>query len=84
MDKLQLFAREDLLLQQLLEVISAQVHNPVDRERQLHLGTPEQEIKLHRRVQQESIYINEGATLMTDGAKINAFYTFFYMTSHCS
>ena len=32
MDKVQLFARKNLLLQQLLEVISAQIHNPVDRE----------------------------------------------------
>ncbi len=32
-------------LQQLLEVISAQIHNPVYRKWQLHLKTPEQEIK---------------------------------------
>lgn len=84
MDKLQLFLRKDLLLQQLLEVISAQIHNPVYREWQLHLRTPKQVItQLHRRVQQESTCINEGAPFMTDGAKINAFSVYFYMMSHC-
>lgn len=39
--KLELLLREGLLLQQLLEVVSAQVHDPVDGERQVHLRRPE-------------------------------------------
>lgn len=39
--KLQLLACEDLLLQQLLEVVPAQVHDPVQGERQLHLRKQE-------------------------------------------
>lgn len=39
--KLELLLREGLLLQQLLEVVSAQVHDPVDGERQVHLRQPE-------------------------------------------
>lgn len=37
--KFQLLPREDVLLQQLLEVCPAQIHHPFDRERQLDLGT---------------------------------------------
>lgn len=80
MDKLQLFSRKDLLLQQLLEVISAQIHDPVYREWQLHLRTPAQVItQLHRRVQREGTCINEGAPFMTDGAKINAFFSVHFL-----
>lgn len=43
-NELQLFSCEDVLLQQLLEVVSAQIHDPVDRERQMHLKRPEQVI----------------------------------------
>lgn len=44
-DKLQLFLCKDLLLQQLLEVIPVQIHNPLYRERQPHLKAPEQKNK---------------------------------------
>lgn len=43
-DKLQLLLREDLLFQKLLEFVPAQIHDPVDGERQLDLGTPEQAV----------------------------------------
>lgn len=42
--KLQLLPREDLPLQELLEVVPAQVHNPVDGEGQLDLGRPEEAV----------------------------------------
>lgn len=42
MHKLQLFTCEDPLLQKLLEVISAQINDPVYRKRQLDLKRPEQ------------------------------------------
>lgn len=42
--KFQLLPREDLLFQKLLEFVPAQIHDPVDRERQLDLGRPEQAV----------------------------------------
>lgn len=47
MHKLELLLREGLLLQQLLEVVSAQVHDPVDGERQVHLRQPEWGVRQH-------------------------------------
>lgn len=44
-DKLQLFSCKDVLLQQLLEVVPTQIHDPVDREWQLHLRTKEEVVK---------------------------------------
>lgn len=68
-DKLQLFLRKGPLLQQLLEVISAQVHNPVYREGQLHLRTAEQGITVRQEGHQES----KDASFMKDRSKKNAY-----------
>ena len=76
MDKLQLFAREHVLLQQLLEVVPAQVHDGVHGEGQLNLRAGN---KSHTGIcyDSENVYINEGAPLVTARAKINAFYVYF-------
>ena len=59
MHELQLLPREGLLLQKLLEFVPAQIHDPVDRERQLDLGTGTKragliqgKVTLHRELRQ--------------------------------
>lgn len=49
-DKVQLLPREDLLFQKLLEFVPAQIHDPLNGERQLDLGRPEQAVLIQKKL----------------------------------